>query len=583
MKLAKNIIKSTYSIYINLPSANKYSSDKNLYATPFECNNIYDEPPPLSRSRLITSTSSSSNNNTNSATKLKLKKILYSPLHHGSNLSTINRPNSRNSLNSRLSSSHNSLSVAASNKVDDSIFITQAMSHDALLGREIIDFYNVPIDSDIYALPVDFVKTQPYYKKTAPHRTKTKYSKNYLNCNNKKRRRNNYNNDSSCTSNNNNNNNNCKIKITKSNDKRHSVPENSIEPMHMTLDEVKQYYHSLYSSSSDSSENLHRKIIHFKKSQQFKSNQQHHQQSYNNNNSIRTLNNSSSLCNTSSTTITNANGKLTKTKVQNNTTKKLKNGHELMTIRHQTSITNTTSATTTAPTSPPIIPNKKSSQFSINLNFKQKFCSIFRFRKTSVATTVTPTSTTISSASTVTLSASSQINTTPNSNSTSTPSTRSSHQSFNYLNNSTINNNNNNNNIDYAISSEEHHNKVIMTSNKKIKFSTRALPPLPGGKGVGTTGAVGLVEKEDAMMMEEKLESSSCSTEQMDFATNLEKVKECGWYWGPISSEAAEKILSNEPDGSFIVRDSSDDHYIFSLTFKLSGCIRHVRIEQYQG
>lgn len=46
--------------------------------------------------------------------------------------------------------------------------------------------------------------------------------------------------------------------------------------------------------------------------------------------------------------------------------------------------------------------------------------------------------------------------------------------------------------------------------------------------------------------------------------------------------EDAEKILSNEPDGSFIVRDSSDDHYIFTLTFKLNG-LRHVRIEHDQG
>ena len=78
---------------------------------------------------------------------------------------------------------------------------------------------------------------------------------------------------------------------------------------------------------------------------------------------------------------------------------------------------------------------------------------------------------------------------------------------------------------------------------------------------------------------------------------------QCGWYWGPLTSEAAEKILSNEPgkykraykivtpslmpgnvsDGSFIVRDSSDLNYIFSLTVKLNGCIRHVRIEQEQG
>lgn len=70
---------------------------------------------------------------------------------------------------------------------------------------------------------------------------------------------------------------------------------------------------------------------------------------------------------------------------------------------------------------------------------------------------------------------------------------------------------------------------------------------------------------------------------RLDFASNLETIKQYGWYWGPISCQAAEKILSNEPDGSFIVRDSSDDHYIFSLTFKLNNCVRHVRIEQDKG
>uniref|UniRef100_A0A182JMX4 Uncharacterized protein n=1 Tax=Anopheles atroparvus TaxID=41427 RepID=A0A182JMX4_ANOAO len=69
----------------------------------------------------------------------------------------------------------------------------------------------------------------------------------------------------------------------------------------------------------------------------------------------------------------------------------------------------------------------------------------------------------------------------------------------------------------------------------------------------------------------------------MDFTASIEKVQEFGWYWGPITSEGAEKILSNEPDGSFLVRDSSDDHYIFSLTFKLNGTVRHVRIDQDQG
>lgn len=95
----------------------------------------------------------------------------------------------------------------------------------------------------------------------------------------------------------------------------------------------------------------------------------------------------------------------------------------------------------------------------------------------------------------------------------------------------------------------------------------------------------------------------------MDFASNIQNVKEVrlklvsfiltskfvnfflsvltkqnGWYWGPISSEADEKILSNDRDGSVCNRySSSDDHYIFSLTFKLYNCVRHVWIKQNQG
>jgi suppressor of cytokine signaling 7 len=71
--------------------------------------------------------------------------------------------------------------------------------------------------------------------------------------------------------------------------------------------------------------------------------------------------------------------------------------------------------------------------------------------------------------------------------------------------------------------------------------------------------------------------------EPHDIAASIEKVKDCGWYWGPLSSEGAEDLLRGEPDGSFIVRDSSDSHYIFSLTFKLNGLVRHVRIEHDHG
>lgn len=156
------------------------------------------------------------------------------------------RPSSRSSLgSSRLSSSHNSLSVPAAHRVDDSTFITQAVSHDTLTTNQISDLYNVPFDSDVYAVPVDVIKPQLQPRKMQPIRRRrrntssgcrewgSRYSCNRLLNTNKKR-------------------------SEQVNDaKRHSVAGSSTpqgEPIHMTLHEVRQYLQTLYSSSSDSSE-----------------------------------------------------------------------------------------------------------------------------------------------------------------------------------------------------------------------------------------------------------------------------------------------------------------------------------------
>ena len=41
----------------------------------------------------------------------------------------------------------------------------------------------------------------------------------------------------------------------------------------------------------------------------------------------------------------------------------------------------------------------------------------------------------------------------------------------------------------------------------------------------------------------------------------LLKLSKYGWYWGPISGEEADSKLISEPDGAFLVRDSSDDRW----------------------
>ncbi|XP_009872639.1 PREDICTED: suppressor of cytokine signaling 7, partial [Apaloderma vittatum] len=60
-------------------------------------------------------------------------------------------------------------------------------------------------------------------------------------------------------------------------------------------------------------------------------------------------------------------------------------------------------------------------------------------------------------------------------------------------------------------------------------------------------------------------------------------VKLCGWYWGPMNWEDAEMKLKGKPDGSFLVRDSSDPRYILSLSFRSQGITHHTRMEHYRG
>ncbi|XP_033728998.1 uncharacterized protein LOC117318106 [Pecten maximus] len=70
---------------------------------------------------------------------------------------------------------------------------------------------------------------------------------------------------------------------------------------------------------------------------------------------------------------------------------------------------------------------------------------------------------------------------------------------------------------------------------------------------------------------------------QRDFMESMRQLKDCGWYWGPLSWDEAEIKLMNKPDGSFLVRDSSDDRYILSLSFNMQGRVHHTRIEHHKG
>lgn len=70
---------------------------------------------------------------------------------------------------------------------------------------------------------------------------------------------------------------------------------------------------------------------------------------------------------------------------------------------------------------------------------------------------------------------------------------------------------------------------------------------------------------------------------KMACETPMRRLKKSGWYYGSISPKFSAKLLENEEDGSFLIRDSSSECYIFSMTFKLDGEVHHARIEHSKG
>lgn len=442
----------------------------------------------------------------------------YSPCHG-------NRPGSRNSLSSsRLSSSHNSLSVA---KADDSSFITSAMSHDTLTSNQISDMYNVPFDSDIYAVPVDVVKPDnpkppPRTKKRHHRKRRQQPSEQYI------------------------------LPVTPSKGKHssHKQPLKAVrstdiasdsgnrpggtsrqprsasagcsnsEPIHLTLQEVRQYLHTLYSSSSDSSENKHLQETIKRFSNPFKA----FSNSENNNNNISSLNNNNNNI--------------------NNNTYYRKNSRNTIPVKNKKAkdnFENTGKDLNKFDTNEKL--KKSSCRPSFSTNIKQTLCNIFRFKKLPSPDQCLGKREVISRSDEIGVRLSGHDDQNPPSPITKPPFSKRA--------------------LPPLPRFEDEHGEIIVTDSTPLPSPEETPPPEP-----------------PPLPVRDKEQGEQTS---MDFASSIEKVKDYGWYWGPISGEAAERILSNEPDGSFIVRDSSDDYYIFSLTFKLNSIVRHVRIEHDQG
>lgn len=82
--------------------------------------------------------------------------------------------------------------------------------------------------------------------------------------------------------------------------------------------------------------------------------------------------------------------------------------------------------------------------------------------------------------------------------------------------------------------------------------------------------------------------SASCSSRnvhsQIDYmhylVPDLQEIIKCGYYWGVMDRYEAEQLLSNKPEGTFLLRDSAQEEFLFSVSFRRYGRSLHARIEQ---
>lgn len=72
---------------------------------------------------------------------------------------------------------------------------------------------------------------------------------------------------------------------------------------------------------------------------------------------------------------------------------------------------------------------------------------------------------------------------------------------------------------------------------------------------------------------------------QVDFihclVPDIASITNCSYYWGVMDRYQAEKLLDKKPEGTFLLRDSAQEEYLFSVSFRRYGRSLHARVEQW--
>ncbi|XP_058480414.1 suppressor of cytokine signaling 2 [Solea solea] len=92
-------------------------------------------------------------------------------------------------------------------------------------------------------------------------------------------------------------------------------------------------------------------------------------------------------------------------------------------------------------------------------------------------------------------------------------------------------------------------------------------------------------ESTDAIETNRRADDNSRAVESDEsrIALAMKDLKNTGWYWGSLTASEAKEILQDAAEGTFLVRDSSQRDYLFTISAMTSAGPTNLRIEYKHG
>lgn len=77
--------------------------------------------------------------------------------------------------------------------------------------------------------------------------------------------------------------------------------------------------------------------------------------------------------------------------------------------------------------------------------------------------------------------------------------------------------------------------------------------------------------------------AAAAESDETRIALAMKDLKNTGWYWGSLTANEAKEILQDAAEGAFLVRDSSQRDYLYTISAMTSAGPTNLRIEYKHG